>query len=184
MELFKLGQMNTTCGAIIVDIPYVDRMFRFYKQIYQEIDEDFNYADFNKIIGGKSRLLYKIIENGAVYQGLFNPWTLLEINKLTKYQEKIIQMFLNEKEKQLANNVAQELFIIKTKSRTNIHEEDFFNFKKKDNILKYISNLDYESVSIDELIELIVSENNEEKINMLMAYSEYLFKKIQKKSIK
>lgn len=184
MELFCIGQMNTSCGVIIVDIPYVDRMFRFYKQIYQEMDEDFNYADFNKIIGGKSRLLYKIIENGAVYQGLFNPWTLLEINKLTKYQEKIIQMFLNEKEKQLANNVAQEFFLIKTKSRTNIHEEDFFNFKKKDNILKYISNLDYESVSIDELIELIVSENNEEKINMLMAYSEYLFKKIQKKSIK
>jgi hypothetical protein len=184
MELFSIGQMNTTCGAIIVDIPYVDRMFRFYKQIYQEMDEDFNYADFNKIIGGKARLLYKIIENGAVYQGLFNPWTIIETNKLTKYQEKIIQMFLNENEKQLANNVAQELFKIKAKSRTNIYEEEFFNYKKKENILKYISKIECESDIFDELIEMIVSENNDEKINMLMAYCEYLFKKIQKKSIK
>ena len=182
MEFFQIGQTNTSCGIVLIDVDYVERMGRFYSQVYQEMGEDFKYADFDKIVGKKARLLYKIIENGAVYKGIFNPWDLIENKKITKYQEKIIQMVMTKEEIKLADALAKELFVIKQEKRNNIREEDFFKSKKKGQIIRYITNLEWESDIFDAFIEFTITENNEEKFNIFIAYCEYLFKQIQKKT--
>ena len=174
LEFFNIGQYNKTCGAVLVNIDYINYISKLYEQLYHEVHEDFRYADFNKIIGSKHKLIYKAIENGAIYKGFFNPLTDIKDIKKNKFKIKYIELIMTENVKKLAENFANELKNVKKKSKTNIHEEDFFREKKQNILTQKILNLEKNDV-FGETIEYIYSIKDKEELMNFLAYSEFKF---------
>lgn len=175
IELFRSGQYNNTCGVILIDIEYVKRISELYKQLYVEVHEDFRYADFNKAMGHKQKLIYKAIENGAIFKGFFNPLKDISDIKKNKFKQKYIELIMNESEKKLAEAFAKTLKEIKKKSKNNIHEDELFREKNIRKITQKLMDLNTNEV-FNEVIEQLFNYKNKEQIYNFLVYSEFKFK--------
>lgn len=174
IELFRSGQYNKTCGAILINFEYVRRISELYKQLYAEVNEDFRYADFNKAMGYKQKLIYKAIENGAIYKGFFNPLKDVSDIKKNKFKQKYIELIMTDSEKKLAEDFAKILKSIKKKSKTNIHEDELFREKNLRIFTQKLMDIDTNEV-FEKVIEHLFNVKDNEQIYNFLVYSEFKF---------
>lgn len=173
-DLFIVNKTNKTCSTILIDIDYVSTQSKLYKKIYEKINEDFRYADFNKLFGGKN-LLYKAIEIGRITEGFFNP--LLDINKKNKYLSIYIELIMTDEEKKLASVLAK---CVKLKKKENprlvYHEDKIFKSKDAYDLIENLMELpNFEDLA--PLVELITQDNfSKEKIKQFLILSKFYFK--------
>lgn len=178
IELFRSGQYNNTCGVILINFEYVKRISELYKQLYEKVNEDFKYADFNKIMGCKQKLIYKAIENGAVYKGFFNPLKDVSDIKKNKFKQKYIELIMTDNEMKLAEEFAKTLKSIKNKSKINIHEEDLFRERNISTFTQKLIDID-KNETFEKVIEHLFKIKDKEQIYNFLAYSEFKFKFIK-----
>ena len=174
IELFRNGQYNNTCGVILINFEYVRRISELYKQLYAEVNEDFRYADFNKAMGYKQKLIYKAIENGAIYKGFFNPLKDVSDIKKNKFKQKYIELIMTDNEKKLAEEFAKTLKTIKKKSKINIHEDELFREKNLRTFTQKLINIDTNEV-FEKVIEHLFNIKDKEQIYNFLVYSEFKF---------
>ena len=174
IELFRNGQYNNTCGVILINFEYVRRISELYKQLYAEVNEDFRYADFNKAMGYKQKLIYKAIENGAIYKGFFNPLKDVSDIKKNKFKQKYIELIMTDNEKKLAEEFAKTLKSIKKKSKTNIHEDELFREKNLRTFTQKLMDIDTNEV-FEKVIEHLFNIKDKEQIYNFLVYSEFKF---------
>jgi hypothetical protein len=174
IELFRSGQYNNTCGAILINFEYVKRISELYKQLYAEVNEDFRYADFNKAMGYKQKLIKKAIENGAIYKGFFNPLKDVSDIKKNKFKQKYIELIMTDNEKKLAEDFAKILKLIKKKSKTNIHEDELFREKNLRLFTQKLMDIDTNEV-FEKVIEHLFNVKDNEQIYNFLVYSEFKF---------
>lgn len=175
IELFNNnGQLNKTCGVILINFEYVRRISELYKQLYAEVNEDFRYADFNKVMGYKQKLIYKAIENGAIYKGFFNPLKDVSDIKKNKFKQKYIELIMTDNEKKLAEDFAKTLKSIKKKSKTNIHEDELFREKNLRIFTQKLMDIDTNEV-FEKVIEHLFNVKDNEQIYNFLVYSEFKF---------
>lgn len=174
IELFRSGQYNNTCGAILINFEYVRRISELYKQLYAEVNEDFKYADFNKTMGYKQKLIYKAIENGAIYKGFFNPLKDVSDIKKNKFKQKYIELIMTDNEKKLAEEFAKTLKSIKKKSKINIHEDELFREKNLRTFTQKLMDIDTNEV-FEKVIEHLFNIKDKEQIYNFLVYSEFKF---------
>jgi hypothetical protein len=172
--LFRSGQYNNTCGAILINFEYVKRISELYKQLYAEVNEDFRYADFNKAMGYKQKLIKKAIENGAIYKGFFNPLKDVSDIKKNKFKQKYIELIMTDNEKKLAEDFAKILKLIKKKSKTNIHEDELFREKNLRLFTQKLMDIDTNEV-FEKVIEHLFNVKDNEQIYNFLVYSEFKF---------
>ena len=175
IELFKNnGKLNNTCGVILIKFEYVRRISELYKQLYAEVNEDFRYADFNKAMGYKGKLIEKAIENGAIYKGFFNPLEDIKDIKKNKFKQKYIELIMTDNEKKLAEEFAKTLKSIKKKSKNNIHEEELFREKDVRILVQKLIDLNINEV-FEKVIEQLFNYKNKEQLCNFLTYSEFKF---------
>lgn len=175
IELFNNGQLNKTCGVILINFEYVKRISELYKQLYAEVNEDFRYADFNKVMGDKQELIKKAIKNGAIYKGFFNPLKDVSDIKKNKFKQKYIELIMTDNEKKLAEDFAKTLKSIKKKSKTNIHEDELFREKNLRLFTQKLMDIDTNEV-FEKVIEYLFNVKDNEQIYNFLVYSEFKFK--------
>ena len=174
IELGRYGQTNITCGVVSIDVEYTKRQSKFFKQLYNDMEIDFKYFDYNKLFGGN--LIYKAISNGMVYNGFFNPLKENDKNdkKIILNKLKYLDLIMKQEEKELAVSFANVLKETKNKSKININETDFFKERKVSNLIDKINNLPKNDIFAN-VIEHIV-DSDKESLERFLSYTSFKFK--------
>lgn len=157
------GQQTRSCTSVLIDLNYVSSQSKMFKQLYQTMDVDFKYANFNKIFGGKN-LFYKAIETGCITKGFFNP--LLDVKKNDKEKIKnnrlkYIEFIMTKEQKDMALRLAKS---IKDKMKENpriVYNPDinFFDVKDTSKLIKNISKELKNPEDFIDLIDMITDSN-------------------------
>lgn len=180
------GHQTKSCTSVLIDLDYVSNQSKMFKQLYQTMNVDFKYANFNKIFGGKN-LFYKAIETGCITKGFFNP--LLDVKKndkenIKKNRIKYIEFIMTEEQKGMALRLAKA---IKDKMKENprvVYNPDinFFDVKDTPKLIKNIANELKNPEDFMDLIDMISDSNfKSNDLNMFLAYSKYSFEIENKK---
>ena len=179
IDLFILNKTNKSCSTILINLDYVSTQSKLYKKIYNNINLDFRYADFNKLFGGKN-LLYKAIETGYITEGFFNP--LLDVSKNIKNTSIYIDNIMTDEEKKLAKILVSCVKLKKLENPRLVYNEDkIFQSKDVHTFIENILELP-NSEDLTSLVELITQDNfSKEKLKQFLIYSKFIFKNEQKK---
>lgn len=180
IELFRCGQMNTACTPILIDLPYVNTQYKLFEQLYNTINEDFEYLDFEKHFGGKN-LMYKAIECGYVSTSFFNPLSDVKSDKLNEKQILYLKLTMDKTLQDLALHLATTIKKEKKESKLVFNEDNIFKERNVSKIIEVITNMTYGDELEDVVLFLINPSTSKENIANFLVFSKYNFTHILKK---
>lgn len=178
------GQMNVTCGAILINTDYTDKIADILEKIYKDIEgnDDFSKFSFSKSFGGKN-LLLKAIESGCIYNGFFDPIKNINFDKISKSKLliKYIETIMTEKDKELANNFVNAIKEEKKrggKTTKNLKfEVSTMASKFIDGISEFVKNAGSSNSVFDEMVEYAAMKSNTSDFKLMTSYINYLLSK-------
>lgn len=184
INLESFDKTNITCGTVLVDNIYVNRMSDVLEKLYKDVhdNEDFSKFSFNKEFGGKN-LLLKAIETGSVYDGFFDPLSDINFDKKLKKNNlviKYIELIMNDENKKLAQDFISEIHrIIKNggKNKKNIHFEIPFSSNKFIDSITEVINVsgEKENPILNSMVEYILANSQNNEFKLMVSYLKYLF---------
>lgn len=160
IDVENIGNTNTSVGTIFVNRFHgLKRQFDLVEKLFSNINENISYNSINNFTNKQSDLFYKIIEQGAIVDGLFDIRRDIDINKLVKNNYNLyieyLKIVMTKEQKETVDKFVQDIKDIQSNTYLNIKFESFRNrldfmeklnkFKKKCGVTKdsFVQMVDY-----------------------------------------
>lgn len=181
IEISNLKNTNTSCGQILLNIPYIKTQYELFRSLYKSVHMDFNSSNYSKLFGRKD-IIYKAIMTGRVGVNFFNPLQdadIKTIKKSSNIYQKYIELIMDEEIKKLAKEFANAIETIINSSNKTFREEKKNIFNKTNSITEFTATLvDFKNKTehhptIEKVVEYVNSKINYSEFKQFVVYSSF-----------
>lgn len=183
LDFFAIGQQNKSCSTIVFDLEYVTSQSKLYKRIYDILQVDFRYADFNKLFGGKN-LFYKAIETGSISKGFFNPLMDVKGNDkkdINKNRLVYIDLIMTKEQKEMAKILAKKVKERADLTQRKVYDPNkhIFKVSNKTTLIENITTLPNPK-ELKDVFDMINQETfTKEKMREFLAISNFYYRTME-----